>query len=1356
MSSSIASEYEACAGNQDDDAAPWIIAAGEGCASDDDARRRSLEALSTESLPGDGRLPGAEALLQFPPSEFENFRIVRALGRGGMGEVYLAEDTSIGRLVAIKFIRHPSALARELFRNEARAVGKLDHTNIVRIFHAGEVADTPYIVTEFVPGRSLGEILRERSEPLRWRQALAWGIEIAAGLSAAHRCGVLHRDIKPTNVIITEQGHAKLLDFGLAEVTETIAELNAGESDVGENGDPVTAGRRPGWIAGTRYYMAPECWRGANSPASDVYALGVVLFEMCTGHVPFYEVDGYALGAVTAEHDAPALADLVPGIDAGFAAVVDRCLAREEAARYADGGALLAALQALQERDLDAVEPYPGLRAFDAADSACYFGRTQESRELIARMSECSMVLIVGKSGVGKSSLMRAGVLSRLRAAEAEGEDAGAWAVASWVPGRQPLQAMAAALLPFAKRDGQRDEAEIVAALRRDPCAVDAWLDLDGARRLVLALDQLEELVTMSDEDAADEARAASRALARLAQGCARIQVLATVRADLFIDVVALPGLERLSARALFLLQPLSETQTREAIVRPAERHGVRFESQDMVDALVQSSIDEVGGLPLLQFALALLWEGRDRERGRITAEALARIGGVAGALARHADRVLAEIPPVARSDARAILLRLVSLRRSRVRCHLCDFGAERPQRAHALEALVRGRLVVAHELDGDHTYEIAHEALTHGWPTLSGWLAEVDHRLHLKRQLAIDAADWHERARLDELLWGRRRLRSARALEGEELAPLEAAFLSESRRALRRSLLLWLSLGSAAVVAMVALLGAMHYREQRETLALLEDGRRSLHYGVAPLMRAYLQERESALHAFSELDIDRMNEETLEAKRAAAEKVWSRALALGETLDEQMNLTAARLQRALMSPAVSAAGREAWIHLLYLRAVLAEKREQHRALRELLAELEEYGASWVMRWRDTAPVQVTSDAHEQLFRVYRFDVGEDGKRHRERVEESFKAPVRLDLPPGAYLVEMSAHLEGPAKAASGTDAREGMGAVAGMVDDAAPSIVYPLWVPPGGGDGTLHVHLDSRALDLVPPGYVCIAGGTMWFGDGSDVYSERIREWEFALPLHRRAIDGFCIGRREVSYAAWIAFLRDLPPERRVRFLPDAEFSGTSIALDEEEGSFVFVYRYSDDGTEELRAREGELLVYPERRHLREQDWTRMPVTGISGEAVAEFARWLARRRSLIGGRLCAEDEWEWAARAPDTRVYPHGDGLAPGEANFDRSYGNRWGATGLDEVGSHTGSRSPSGLDDLVGNAREMTRSILQPALITLRSGSFFRTRRTNRLVNREPMLLAQANPFSGFRLCTDADWLTSVHHDVEAEAR
>ncbi|HWN69922.1 MAG TPA: serine/threonine-protein kinase, partial [Haliangium sp.] len=140
---------------------------------------------------GAGEPPGRD----FPPATFANFRIVTSLGRGGMGHVYLALDVSIDRLVAIKFIREPGERQRARFRNEARAEGKLDHPNIVKIYHVGEIEGQPYIVTEYVAGESLSA----RAKPMTWQDALVLGIGLASGLAEAHRRSVLHRDIKPSN-----------------------------------------------------------------------------------------------------------------------------------------------------------------------------------------------------------------------------------------------------------------------------------------------------------------------------------------------------------------------------------------------------------------------------------------------------------------------------------------------------------------------------------------------------------------------------------------------------------------------------------------------------------------------------------------------------------------------------------------------------------------------------------------------------------------------------------------------------------------------------------------------------------------------------------------------------------------------------------------------------------------------------------------------------------------------------------------------------------------------------------------------------------------------------------------------------
>src|SRR5215510_12398709 len=151
-----------------------------------------------------------------PPDEFEEYRLVRLLGRGAMGEVYLARDALLDRAVAVKFVHaaHPAARAR-LF-DEARAIARLQHPNVVAIFRIAEVAGHPYLVSEYVRGRPLDQLER----PAPSRQVLEIALDLARGLAAAHRRGILHRDVKPANAILTDEGRGKLLDFGLARVID--------------------------------------------------------------------------------------------------------------------------------------------------------------------------------------------------------------------------------------------------------------------------------------------------------------------------------------------------------------------------------------------------------------------------------------------------------------------------------------------------------------------------------------------------------------------------------------------------------------------------------------------------------------------------------------------------------------------------------------------------------------------------------------------------------------------------------------------------------------------------------------------------------------------------------------------------------------------------------------------------------------------------------------------------------------------------------------------------------------------------------------------------------------------------------
>jgi TolB-like protein/Tfp pilus assembly protein PilF len=270
-----------------------------------------------------------------------HYNILEKIGTGGMGEVYRARDTKLGRTVAIKVL--PPELARDPGRRErllreARASAAISHPNIATLFQVGEEGGTIFLVFEYVPGQTLHAAIGGR--PMNTRRAIDLAIQLADAVADAHAAGVIHRDIKPDNIIVTPKGNAKILDFGLAAWTQG----GAARADVTK-----TTQTKPGMVMGTLAYLSPEQARGEMlDERTDIFSLGIVIFEMLTGRNPFMKTGG-GLSAVASilRDEAPAPSSVSSGLPREIDAMLARALAKKPDDRYASAVTLAAELRAV-------------------------------------------------------------------------------------------------------------------------------------------------------------------------------------------------------------------------------------------------------------------------------------------------------------------------------------------------------------------------------------------------------------------------------------------------------------------------------------------------------------------------------------------------------------------------------------------------------------------------------------------------------------------------------------------------------------------------------------------------------------------------------------------------------------------------------------------------------------------------------------------------------------------------------------------------------------------------------------------------------------------------------------------------
>jgi len=685
------------------------------------------------------------------------------LGRGGFGEVFLARDIQLGRRVALKVLRPErfgSDASVQAFLEEARTTAKFNHPHIVAIHGVGEWEGRPYVALEYLEGQSLGQRLREGRPGTR--EAVRIALPIADALAEAHRRGVLHRDLKPGNVMIPRDGRVRVVDFGEARaIDETRSE-----------------GR------GTPAYMAPERWRGApEGPPADLWSLGVVLFEMLGGRRPYEDLPPSVLSLhVAADDPVPPLPDEA-GVPAVLATLISRCLdknprQRPTAAEVADilrtfliedpSGA--AATPSSPER------PYRGLLPFAERHAGRFFGRDTELDAFQELLRHAPVIPLVGPSGVGKSSFLRAGVIPRLR-------EQGPWRVLRVRPGRQPFASLALAL-QRARRgvgtmsrstapsavlarsgpsqpgdDDPAERADLARELHEAPGRL--WLLLHqladaSSARVLLLVDQLEELFTHT-ANRSERDRFLQALCAATDDPASPVRVVLCLRDDFMVPFASGADAQD-TLRHVFVLRSPGPQALREAVLRPLAALDYRFEDEAQADAMVEDLAGAPGCLPAMQAACEQLWEARDAGKRWIPREALDEIGGVSGALARHADGALTTLLPEQLAVARAILLRLVTPERTRkiaTRQALLDGigGGE-----EVLDALVRGRIVHAGRAAGpdetEGTLELVHESLISGWDQLGRWIDGAKEELAFLEDVGQAAQVWERRGRRDEELW--------------------------------------------------------------------------------------------------------------------------------------------------------------------------------------------------------------------------------------------------------------------------------------------------------------------------------------------------------------------------------------------------------------------------------------------------------------------------------------------------------------------------------------------------------------------------------------------------------------------------
>ena len=713
---------------------------------------------------------------------------------------------------------------------------------------------------ELIDGVTLTETLRVRG-PLALQEAREIASQFLSGLEAIHQAGLVHRDFKPENVMLTRAGRVVVMDFGLAK----------GRTE-----------GTTGTIAGTPAYMAPEQARGeAVDPRADVYSAGLVLAEMVVvgGEGAFKARQALWKGA----------REVPPQVPVGpWAPVLKQALAPAPGDRYSSARALARALEEVTLRlpGFEEKHPYPGLASFTEEDAEYFFGREVEVEEVLQKLKRPRLLALIGPSGAGKSSFLKAGLLPKLP---------GSWKAVLSTPGHRPFQALAQALVP----DFSGDTQAMQALLRfEDPETAVPLLSRWRQRNedALIVVDQFEELFTLNPPNVQERFAAL---LGRLVLE-ADVHVLVSLRDDFLFHCHSHEAL-RPAFSDLTPLGPLSESGLRRALVQPALACGYRFEDEALVDEMVGEVSRERGALPLLAFAASRLWEKRDWEKGLLNRKAYREIGGVAGALAQHAETTLEKIGTSRAPIVRELFRNLITSQGTRAARERGDLlsvigssedSAERREAAHVLDALVHARLLTAYERPGEEGHqgrqevEVIHESLLANWPRLVRWQTQDADGAQLRDQLRQASQMWQDRGRPEDLLWSGTAYQDLAVWKGhypgglsttEEAFAEAAAHRAGRKRRQRRfaaaTLFAALLLGLGTVALFWGRAETSRSRAEAEAHRATLEAQTREAAQLLSLGRLRLDDHPSAALAYAIASLDRADSEA--ARRFAIEALW-------------------------------------------------------------------------------------------------------------------------------------------------------------------------------------------------------------------------------------------------------------------------------------------------------------------------------------------------------------------------------------------------------------------------------------------------------------------------------------------------